>query len=515
MRRGEGIPSAPPPDIPTSPEAPEQKIIPGRTLETAFDRPADPIITEEIGKQIGTQEMASYLLYGDRFSTREDDREYSAIRHLKETIEGAPRDLEAVRLRQEMLTNLVGNSAEKGGAAQQRLTRLYDQLIPIQHYTSDSFLPGLTEQTVHNNLAMINYYVDGKASEQIQQLKQLLSEVPTASAFLAELKSKVEELHTAHDTWVAWLQSSGWQEQFSLLSQVDPDGLVELPPGLKIANGAAYAHAADELNEHLRPLLAFNKVFRNFRECLDLSDMIIKRDLQKIDITDENVIEFGGVRHPLLEMEMGKDKVVPTDISITAEQPNVIVTGDNATGKSILVDEIELNALLTQATGYALAKSGRYSPRNKFSHLGALASDATETQYSRGQKEMQLVARTAESMGEKDMLVMDEFLTSTDSVGGAAILTAILEENAARGGMSLLTVHSRDLEPIQEQNLAPSIQFLRAKQGPGGKKTYQWEPGIGRADPIKLAEEAGLPSHIVSRARSILERLEKERRVNS
>ncbi len=504
-------------EIQTNPEQRPAEEIKGRSLESAFYSEENSIIDDQTRQQIDLQGFTQYLL---RDTTRMDQKtdmmafsdssvNWDQVNKVQGKIENAPRDHETVRLRQELLTNLVSDGNGKKKIIIENFDNFRKVLDDANELLDIPFKETDDLKGVQQNITVINFFKEGRSTEKIDQLHKLVGEIPEHSQFMQEFKAAVDSLKSANAELVGWVKQSDMDVQLGMMADMMKSSPDKLPADFKFESKDDYRDAVNEMNEKFNDIREYSATLSQFDMFLDFSEVIVNHDLNKVELTDENIIEFKGARNPILVRSKGKDNVVPADISITPEHPNVVVTGDNATGKSKLVETVLFNSLMAQTIGYSFSEGGKYSPRGSITHLQSSKSEVTDTQYSRGQNEMKAIAGAVDGMGEKDLIILDEFLTSTDSVGAMSIVIAILEKNSAKGGMSMLTIHSRDLERIKENNIAPSLQFLKAKEGEPGENTYQWEEGIGRADPIRLAEDAGLPDDVLARASEIQRELEK------
>lgn len=491
----------------------------GLTLETAFAGD-EILIPKETALDIKLDDLVYYLTgqssipsYDARTRIVENFR-WNSVR---EMLERTPKGPEAIRLRQNAIADLIAEDRPEAHEGRKAiLSQGLEKVLTLLEMLGTDFPESLRTTNQWNEAnAVLNFFTDAAAEIYFQKTEDFLKEI-SGSSFIGEIKKSIVAARAAFVRYRAELEKSdlathlrvaGEARRTLKITKSDKE-FAEAQKAYETAEGAA-RDAFPKLPKKGKEFEKFAAELYNLSKFISAALVVLERGLKRVEIVDENVFELHGARHPFLMQQLGKERTVPQDIHVSSGQPNVIMTGDNATGKSKRVETVLLNAPLAQSFGYALAEGGRYAPRSELAYVHTLNVNVEENQYSRGQKEMFAFVQMVQGLKKNSVVVMDEILTSTDSMGAIAIVLAVLEENGKNGGMSFLTIHSRDLEEIQRLGLAPSVQFLKPKEGEGGKKTFQWEEGVGRADPIALAKSFGLPENLLERAAKIKEALEK------
>lgn len=249
-------------------------------------------------------------------------------------------------------------------------------------------------------------------------------------------------------------------------------------------------------------------------------------------------LELVGARHPLLDRRLsalreevfGEDAegrhsdAVPLDIVMPEGIRTLLISGPNAGGKTVAMKTAGLFALLNQS-GFAIP-SGAGSRLPVFDQILIVAGDAQDLlgDLSSFAAAMTRTARVLAEASEKSLVLLDELGSGTDPDEGGAIAIAVLEEDLARGGLSVATTH---LASVKEwgngvaEVLTAAMEFDEAK----GQPTFRIRPGaVGRSRALAVAEKAGLPERVLAAAKSrlgagwaavdtALERLERERLV--
>ena len=255
-------------------------------------------------------------------------------------------------------------------------------------------------------------------------------------------------------------------------------------------------------NDKLRE---FEKNMEKVYQLVGLGKCILDKNWGKRELTsnDDEGLELYGVD------SLSIDNFVPFDIKFKPGCRAIVVTGDNGTGKTILGEAISVNEAATQATGYGPCKKSKGKIFSEVVLAKPIPEIPGETQYSRGEIEMRYFVDIMNNLKPGALLIMDEVLTSTDSMGALSLLMACIEKKTQEGSYVILMIHSRLLEKLYEADVVSGVQYIRAVEGEDDKKTYKWEEGVGVADALKLAKRMGLSDELVNRARKIQGVLEK------
>ncbi len=227
---------------------------------------------------------------------------------------------------------------------------------------------------------------------------------------------------------------------------------------------------------------------------------------------DEGFVEIVEGRHPVLERlssELG-ERFVPNDLTISAEERLVIVTGPNMAGKSTIMRQTALIAVLAHMGSYVPAQSARIGLIDRiFTRVGA--SDELSKGRSTFMVEMNETARILRSATARSLILLDEIGRGTSTFDGLSIAWAVAEHLHDRvGAKTLFATHYHELTEICRNKAHAvnrhvavkewddSIVFLR-KLMPGA---------TNRSYGVQVARLAGLPERVVARAREVLNALE-------
>jgi DNA mismatch repair protein MutS len=232
-------------------------------------------------------------------------------------------------------------------------------------------------------------------------------------------------------------------------------------------------------------------------------------------IVDESLdIEIEAGRHPVVEKVLPSgESFIPNDIRlIEGKEQIALITGPNMAGKSVFIRQVALIVLMAQAGSFVPAKRARIGIVDKiFTRVGA--SDNISAGESTFMVEMQEAAEILNNATPRSLVILDEIGRGTSTFDGLSIAWSIVEylhENPARRARTLFATHYHELNELSEHY--PRVKNFKADvREYGGKVVFLHKIVEGSADHsygIHVAEMAGLPKVVTSRAREILKNLE-------
>ncbi|MGZ5428515.1 MAG: endonuclease MutS2, partial [Thermoanaerobaculia bacterium] len=233
------------------------------------------------------------------------------------------------------------------------------------------------------------------------------------------------------------------------------------------------------------------------------------------DFSDRLVLR--GARHPLLdrrladlradvfgELEERHADAVPLDLELPDGSRLLLLSGPNAGGKSVAMKTVGLFALLAQS-GFAIpAAAGSTLP--VFDQVLVVAGDAQDLlgDLSSFAAAMTRTARVLAEATAKSLVLVDELGSGTDPDEGAALAIAVLEEDLARGGVTVATTHLAVVKEWAQDRpgvLSAAMEFDEK----AGRPTFRVRSGAsGRSRALAVAEKAGLPARVLSAAKKRL-----------
>lgn len=226
--------------------------------------------------------------------------------------------------------------------------------------------------------------------------------------------------------------------------------------------------------------------------------------------TDLNIVDG---RHPVVErlLPIG-EKFVPNSTNMNKDEIIHIITGPNMAGKSCYLRQLGLIVLLGQIGCFVPAKSAKFGLIDRiFTRVGA--SDNISSGESTFLVEMQEAANIMHSATRHSLILLDEIGRGTATYDGISIAWAITEYiHNSLGAKTLFATHYHELNDLSneyEKVKNYQVQVIETSD----KVLFSHKVIEGGADHsfgIYVAKMAGLPSLIISRAKEILDSLEKQ-----
>jgi DNA mismatch repair protein MutS2 len=210
-------------------------------------------------------------------------------------------------------------------------------------------------------------------------------------------------------------------------------------------------------------------------------------------------------RHPLLERNLKAKggRVIPTSIELEDQGNELVITGPNTGGKTVVLKTVGLLALMAQ--------SGIPVPadRAELPIFDAVLADIGDYQsieqnlstFSAHVTNIDFISRTATA---QSLVLLDELGSATDPEEGAALAVAIAEHFRRIGCTTIISTHHTSLK-VYGANTAgvinASVGFDEATLQP----TYELKIGVpGASAGINIAQRLGLNPTIIDAARARL-----------
>ncbi|WP_247927368.1 endonuclease MutS2 [Streptococcus constellatus] len=231
-------------------------------------------------------------------------------------------------------------------------------------------------------------------------------------------------------------------------------------------------------------------------------------------LSDSKDIRLLHVTHPLIE------NAVVNDLYFASDLTEIVITGPNTGGKTIMLKTLGLAQLMAQSGLPILADNG--SRVGIFDQIFADIGDeqSIEQSLSTFSSHMTNIVAILEQSDENSLVLLDELGAGTDPQEGAALAMAILEDLRLRQVKTMATTHYPELkaygiEMAGVQNA--SMEFDTASLRP----TYRFMQGVpGCSNAFEIARRLGLSDRVVKDAQEltdtdsdvnrIIERLEEQ-----
>ena len=254
----------------------------------------------------------------------------------------------------------------------------------------------------------------------------------------------------------------------------------------------------EELSDSLRPYAA---EIANNAWIIGHLDLIkakyrFMRDFKAVvpEVSSNRSIQLLQLRHPLIE------NAVANDLHFTEDLTEIVITGPNTGGKTIMLKTLGLAQIMAQSGLPILADPG--SRVGIFSQVFADIGDeqSIEQSLSTFSSHMTNIVSILHQVDTASLILLDELGAGTDPQEGAGLAIAILEDLRLRGIKTMATTHYPELkaygiETAGVQNA--SMEFDTASLRP----TYRFMQGVpGRSNAFEIARRLGLSETIIQDA---------------
>ena len=235
------------------------------------------------------------------------------------------------------------------------------------------------------------------------------------------------------------------------------------------------------------------------------------------EINPDGDIKIENGRHPVVEKMITGERFVPNSLNLNNKTDQIlIITGPNMAGKSTVLRQTAILAIMTQIGSFIPAESASICITDKiFTRVGAL--DNLSAGQSTFMVEMTETAAILKNATPESFIILDEIGRGTSTFDGLSIAWAVVEylhDLKKNGVKTLFATHYHELTKlalikprIKNFNIAvkeekDEIIFLRKLIKGETSKSYG----------IQVASLAGIPDKVIKRSMSILASIEKKQR---
>jgi DNA mismatch repair protein MutS len=251
---------------------------------------------------------------------------------------------------------------------------------------------------------------------------------------------------------------------------------------------------------------------------LALARVAVERGWARPDVDGSEALEIVEGRHPVVEAMLPADSggFVPNDVAVASSGERtelaqlLVITGPNMAGKSTVMRQTALVALLAQMGSFVPAKRARVGVVDRiFTRVGA--SDDLARGRSTFMVEMTETAAILHNATRRSLVVLDEIGRGTSTFDGVSIAWAVAERlHDVVGCRTLFATHYHELQDLARERprvanvtvavreVGEQVVFLRRLVPGGASRSYG----------IEVAKLAGVPAEVLARAREILRNLE-------
>ncbi|XP_069675705.1 mutS protein homolog 5-like isoform X2 [Periplaneta americana] len=270
------------------------------------------------------------------------------------------------------------------------------------------------------------------------------------------------------------------------------------------------------IQERISPMQKIIKMASEL-DCLIALAMVAKENnYTRPTLMEEQVLDITGGRHPLQELCV--DSYVPNDILSGDQQSLVkIITGPNASGKSVYLKQVALIAYLAHIGSFVPAESARIGILNHI-HTRIQTVESVATNMSAFVVDLKQMLLSLCCSSPRSLIIVDEFGKGTTEIDGLALLTSCLNHFLSRGDKCphvFASTHFHDVASFLLQSRYLSFHTLDYMADKNGEIIYLYKLKEGRIEnscALPIAESFLGPS-TCDRADSIYAALKNAREI--
>ncbi len=232
-------------------------------------------------------------------------------------------------------------------------------------------------------------------------------------------------------------------------------------------------------------------------------------------VDNSDVISIKNGRHAVIEQLLPMGNYVANDLYVSNKEDKtsfVILTGPNMAGKSTYMRQNALIVILAQIGSFVPAQESRIGVVDKiFTRVGSV--DDLSTGQSTFMVEMNETALILNSATNRSFILLDEIGRGTSTYDGVAIAWSVSEYIAKSiCARTIFATHYHELNVMC--NEFPQIKNFRMtinENDEGIDFLYKVVPGgTSRSYGIQVAKMAGLPDSVISRAKNLMSKMQKD-----
>jgi DNA mismatch repair protein MutS len=260
-------------------------------------------------------------------------------------------------------------------------------------------------------------------------------------------------------------------------------------------------------------ILATARAIAQIDALSSLAEVAVRHNYVKPTLTNDDVIDIKGGRHPIVEQSIGPDNFIPNDACLcNRDNQLIILTGPNMSGKSTYLRQVALIILLAQIGSFVPVDSANIGIVDRiFTRIGA-QEDLAAGQ-STFMVEMTEAANILNNATPHSFIILDEIGRGTSTYDGLSIAWAVAEfihNHPEFGAKTIFATHYHEL--VDLAGILPRVKNFNVAVAEEGDKVvflHKIVPGgSDRSYGIHVAQLAGLPKLVIVRAQEVLAELE-------
>lgn len=275
---------------------------------------------------------------------------------------------------------------------------------------------------------------------------------------------------------------------------------------------ALFTDLLDRVAKHRNEILAAAAAVARLDVFASMSQIARDQGYCRPEVNDSDVLSLKDSRHPVVEKILGAGRFVPNDILLDGQENQLlIVTGPNMAGKSTVMRQVALTAIMAQMGSFVPAAAASIGLVDRvFTRVGA--TDSLARGLSTFMVEMKEAAEIMKRASRRSLVILDELGRGTSTYDGLSIAWAMAEylHDFLRARVMFathyheLTQLSQYKKRVRNLNIAvkefnDEVLFLHKLVDGATNRSYG----------VQVARLAGVPRPVIDRAKEILASLEE------
>lgn len=269
-----------------------------------------------------------------------------------------------------------------------------------------------------------------------------------------------------------------------------------------------YEALLETLISHLAPLQDTAAALAELDVLANLAERALNLDLNRPEFIEEPGIHIDQGRHPVVEQVL-TTPFVANDLALNDDTRMLVITGPNMGGKSTYMRQTALIVLLAHIGSYVPAAGCRLSLVDRiFTRIGS--SDDLAGGRSTFMVEMSETANILHNASDRSLVLMDEVGRGTSTFDGLSLAWAAAERLAALRAFTLFATHYFELTVLPDNEpVVANVHLNATEHNDRIVFLHHVLPGpASQSYGLAVAQLAGVPGDVITRAREHLGRLE-------
>ena len=275
-----------------------------------------------------------------------------------------------------------------------------------------------------------------------------------------------------------------------------------------------YGELVADVQKYIRDIQENCRVISTLDVLQGFAQQAIDRNYCRPVVDKGTVIDIKAGRHPVIETMMKPgEEYVPNDIRMDSKGEQImILTGPNMAGKSALLRQTALIALMAQIGSFVPAESAHLGYFDKiFTRVGA--TDNISKGESTFMVEMLETSMIMHNLSARSLVLLDEIGRGTSTYDGMSIARALVQyiHEYGKGAKTLFATHYHELNDLEE--IYPRVKNYHIAVKEEGKDIIFLRKlvpgGVAHSFGIHVARLAGMPREVIDAAEKTLRDLER------